>query len=236
MLLCLLYVVIFLAAGYLLNLPLILLKIFLLTLCIFFVFAYWAGGQIVLAAVKAQRLSPGLFQHKVDNISCLLGMSPVQVYRSKGLPLGVYVLKGVGDSSHILFGGDVFEHFSPEEINALLYLSILRAKRLNLRFVQGCNFFFFVISLPVILMRGARGLRYLCLAMEFFLLPLKCVRDLAFRDEGQLLENSIKKLGIEEMENIARTVLFKLKSFFGEYSWDAHYILLSGLSLVEKEL
>ena len=233
---CSLYIIIFLAVGYLANFPPVVLQVFLVALCSLFVFAYFWGGQTVLAIVRAQKLSPEFFRHKVDNISCLLRLPRVRIYEAKGLPPSVYVLKGAGDSSHILFGGDVFDRLSPKELDALLCFSILKVKKFNLRFIQGCNFFFFVVSLPVLLTRRVAALRCFCLAMEFFLLPLKRFKDFVFRDDKQYFKNGIEKLQMDGAGDILETILFKLKNFPLDYSWDAHRILLAGLSAVEEDL
>ena len=239
-----LYVIVFFALCFLLNVPLVVLKVFFLLLCIFLLFVYFWGDWIILVMIKARKLSQTqiegheLYKNEVENVACLMGLVGVEVYRAKNLPLDIYVLKGSGNGSRVILGGgrNDFGHLSQKEINALIYFSILKIKKLNLRFIQVCNFFFFIINLPTIFVKKFTLLKFIGLIMDFFLLPLKTFKEVAFKEDIQHLEKFVKKLEIDDRGSLIQATLFKLKYLSFKYSGGAERLLLTDLAMVKREL
>ena len=233
---------IFFALCFLLNFPLIFLEILFFLLCIFLLIVYFWGDRIVLVLIKARKLSQTQieghesYKNEVDNAACLMGLVGVEVYRAKNLPSDIYVLKGPGNVSCIILGGgNELERLSEKEIHALIYFSILKIKRLNLRFIQICNFLFFMINLPVMLAKNFKLLKSVGLIMDFFLLPLRTFKQFAFKEDRQCLQDFIKRLEMDERVNVVQTALFKLEHLSCKYSGERNEILLAGLAMVQKK-
>ena len=237
-----LYTIVFFALCFLLNVPLIILKALFLLLCIFLLLVYFWGDWIILVVIKARKLSQTqiegheLYKNEVENVACLMGLVGVEVYRAKNLPLNIYVLKGSGNSSCLILGGtgEDFEQLSQKEINALIYFSILKIKKLNLRFIQVCNFFFFIINLPIMFVKNFKILKFMGLSMDFFLLPLKTFKQFAFREDMQHLEGFIKKLEMGDRGNYVQATLFKLKHLSSNRSEGMERLLLVDLAMVKR--
>ena len=173
-------------------------------------------------------------RREVENMAYLMGLIRVEIYRAKNLPMDIYVLKGVRNSSCVVLGGDVFEHLSQKEINALIYFSILKIKRLNLKFIQGCNFFFFIISLPTMVAKNFKLLKFIGVIMDFFLLPLKTFKKFVFKEDRRYLEELIEKLEVEGRESVIQATLFKLKHISSRHTEDVYKLLLADLAMVEN--
>ena len=209
-------------------------------LCAFLLIIYFWGDRIILAIVKAQKLprtqidDHESYKSEIENIACLMGLTQIKIYRAKTLPSNIYLLKGIHNSSCIIIGGDPFEHLSEQEIQVLIYFSILKIKRLNLRFIQGCNFFFFIVNLPAMLLKNFKPLNIINLMIVFFLLPLQAFKQFTFKENNQHSKVFIKRLEMDTTENFVQAVLFKLKHLSSEYSRDIHQLLLADLTIVEK--
>ena len=242
LLLYFLYVGIFFALCFLLNLPVAVIKTLFVLWCLFLLLIYFWGDRIILAMIKAHKLSRmpvedhESYRSEVENIACLMGLIRVEIYRAKGLPLDIYVLKGIGNSSCIILGGDTFGDLSQKEINALIYFSILKIKKLNLRFIQGCNFLFFIINLPIIFIKKFKLFKFIGLIMNFFLLPLRAFKGFVFKEDERLLEEVINKLQMRDKSNAIKTTRFKLRYSASRYSGDISRLLLADLAMVERKL
>ena len=238
----LLYGIVFFALCFSLNLPLIVLEILLVLLCFLLLAIYFLGDRIILAIVKAQEL-PRVqievhepYRRRVENVACLMDLGAIDIYRAETLPSDIFVLKGMGNTSCIIIGGDAFAHLSEKEINALVYFSILKIKKLNLRFVQMCNFFFFMVSFPTIMMKKFKPLKFVGLIIDFFLLPLWAFKKFAFKENNNYLEELMKKLEMDDLANTIQAAFFKLRCLSFDHSGDVSEILLSDLASVERKI
>ena len=211
-------------------------------LCAFLMLVYFWGDKIILAMIKAQKLPRtqiedyGSYKREVENIACLMGLARVEVYWAKALPADVYVLKGMGNGSCIIIGGDAFDRLSEKEINALIHFSILKIKKLNLRFIQGCNFFVFIVNLPIILMKKIKLLKLFGLFIDFFLLPLQAFKRFAFKENDKNLEELMEKLEINDVKNVIQTTLLKFQHLSFKHSGALPGILLADLTTIERKL
>ena len=209
-------------------------------LCAFLLLFYFYGDKIILVIIKAQKLPRTqvedyeLYKGKVENMACLMGLVRVEIYRAKALPPDIYVLKGAGNSSCIVMGGNAFEHLSEKEISALISFSILKIKKLNLRFIQGCNILFLLVHLPTIFMKKIKLLKFVGLIMNFFLLPLQAFKRFTFKGNSRYLKSFIKVLGTGDMESVIQTTLVKLEHISSRYPGDAPKVLLADLAMVER--
>ena len=237
-----LYAAVFFAICFLLNAPLFVFKGLVLLLCVLALLVWIWGDKIILAVVKAQKLFRTQidvhesYRGRIENMACLMGLGQIDIYRSKALPPDIYVLRGAGGVSCFIVGGDVFAHLSEQERDALIYFSILKIKKLNLNLIQGCNFFFFLASLPTMFLKKFKFLKFVGLVMDFFLLPLEALKRFVFKENNNYLKGFMEELEMGDMENTIETAFFKLRHLPTKYSNEASSILLADLSAVEKDL
>ena len=171
-----------------------------------------------------------LSQNRADNLCCFLGLPRVEIYRAEGIPAGLYALRSFRRKAFLIIGGDIFSRLSQKEIDALIYLSILRIKHLNLMFITICNFFFVLIGLPALLLQRFACAKYVVATVIFFLLPLRNLKAATFKEESRKLEKLANKIGVKDIGYEIQSAHFKLNHLAPQKSLKAKDLLLAHLS------
>lgn len=119
----------------------------------FFVFSLW-GEKIVLYFSSARYVTDDeMLLNQVKNFSCHLGLRDVKIFSSAKFANNVYYAHSYYGKPTLVIGKNILQNFSRNELNSLVYASLLRLKSVDSKRRTMIGLILLILFLPVYFVR-----------------------------------------------------------------------------------
>ena len=168
------------------------------------------GNRFLLSAMK---VSPFDHAHKLNdvikNLRCRLELNNVDIFSSRAFPNNIYFLESYAGNSSVVLGDNLLTNLNPQEIEALLFATMLKIKNSDTRCETLISTLLAIFDLPIAI-KFLRKWKYLYEIIFMYFLPIDLLRVYLFRNKQDVLHFdqqviSLTNMPIEYASAIYRT-------------------------------
>lgn len=159
-------------------------------------FSKW-GEKLVLVFAKARYVGDDeSLINQVKNFSCHLNISEVKIYWSNAFVNNVYYTDSYFGKPALVIGKNVYNQFSRNELNSLIYASLLKIKSGEARNRTMVSLLFTVLYSPVYILRALFKSYRLRRNLEIFFYPAFSLKTLMYENEKNVMnfDNEVGKM------------------------------------------
>ena len=139
---------------------------------IIFIFISICGEKLVLIFSKARYVTDDeLLINKVKNFCCHSEIPEAKVYWSNVFVNNLYYTNSYFGKPTLIIGRNLYKTFSRNELNSLIYASLLKLKSNEAKHRTIASLIFFILYSPIYLIRSLISHRPTLIALNIFLYP-----------------------------------------------------------------
>ena len=182
-----------------------LLAIFLLTL-----FSFW-GEKIVLVFAKARYVTDDeILINKVKNFCGQSELSEVKVYWSNIFVNNVYYTNSYFGNPSLIIGKNIYKKFTRNELNSLIYASVLKLKSNESKHRTIASLIFFILYSPIYFLRFLTKSEQIAKGMTVFLYPAYYLKSKLYEVPKDVFNFDLKVAKLEGLRKDYCAALFKI--------------------------
>lgn len=159
-------------------------------------FSKW-GEKLVLVFAKARYVGDDeSLINQVKNFSCHLNISEVKIYWSNAFVNNVYYTDSYFGKPALVIGKNVYNQFSRNELNSLIYASLLKIKSGEAKNRTMVSLLFTILYSPVYILRALFKSYRLRRNLEIFFYPAFSLKTLMYENEKNVMsfDNEVGKM------------------------------------------
>lgn len=160
----------------------------ILALLIFIVLSFW-GEKLILIFAKARYVTDDeLLVNQVKNFCCHCEIPEVKVYWSSVFVNNLYYTNSYFGKPALIIGKHIYNTFSRNELNSLIYASLLKLKTNEPKHRTVASLIFLILYSPVYLLRSATGNGAMIYVLNVFLYPAYFLKSKLYEKEKAVLK------------------------------------------------
>ena len=146
------------------------------------------GEKLVLVFAKARYVSDDeSLINQVKNFSCHLNISEVKIYWSNAFVNNVYYTDSYFGKPALIIGKNIYKQFTRNELNSLIYASLLKIKSGEAKNKTMVSLLFTVLYSPVYIVRALFKSYRLHRNLEIFFYPAFSLKTLMYENEKNVV-------------------------------------------------
>ena len=160
---------------------------FIISLIVLSILSKW-GEKIVLVFAKARYVSDDeLLVNQVKNFSCHLNIKEVKIYWSNAFVNNVYFTDSRFGKPALIIGKNVYKQFTRNELNSLIYASLLKIKSGEAKNRTMVSLLFIILYSPIYTVRALLKSHRLHRNLDIFFYPAFSLKTLMYENERYVL-------------------------------------------------
>jgi hypothetical protein len=196
--------------GLLLNLTYGLWVGLVLSLLVLAFFTKW-GEKLILVFSKARYVSDDeALINQVKNFCCHLHISEVKIYWSNTFVNNVYYTDSYFGKPALIIGKNIYNQFSRNELNGLIYASLLKIKNGEAKNRTLVSLIFMVLYSPVYIMRAFLKSYRIRRHLEVFFYPAFSLKSLMYENEKDVILFDAEVAKMQGLKKDYMAALFKI--------------------------
>lgn len=155
------------------------------------------GEKFILVFAKARYVGDDeSLINQVKNFSCHLNISEVKIYWSNAFVNNVYYTDSYFGKPALVIGKNVYNQFSRNELNSLIYASLLKIRSGEARNRTMVSLLFTILYSPVYILRALFKSYRLRRNLEIFFYPAFSLKTLMYENEKNVMnfDNEVGKM------------------------------------------
>lgn len=173
-------------------------------------FSKW-GEKLVLVFAKARYVSDDeSLINQVKNFSCHLNISEVKIYWSNAFVNNVYYTDSYFGKPALVIGKNVYKQFSRNELNSLIYASLLKIKSGEAKNRTMVSLLFTILYSPVYIIRALFKSYRLRRNLEIFFYPAFSLKTLMYENEKNVINFDQEVGKMQGLKKDYMAALFKV--------------------------
>lgn len=158
-----------------------------ISLIILVLFSKW-GEKLVLVFGRARYVSDDeSLINQVKNFCCHLNISEVKIYWSSSFVNNVYYTDGYFGKPALMIGKNIYSQFSRNELNSLIYASLLKIKSGEAKNRTMVSLVFMILYSPVYILRSFFKSPRIRKQLEVFFYPAFSIKSLMYENEKNVM-------------------------------------------------
>ncbi len=182
----------------------------LLAVALIAFFSKW-GEKLVLVFAKARYVTDdeGLI-NQVKNFCCHLSINEVKVYWSNAFVNNVYYTDSYFGKPALIIGKNIYTQFTRNELNSLIYASLLKIKSKEARNRTLVSLIFLVLYSPVYIVRAFFNSSRTRRNFEIFFYPAFSIKTLMYENEKAVITFDQEVGRMQGLKKDYMAALFKI--------------------------
>lgn len=148
--------------------------------------------------------------NQVKNFSCHLNISEVKIYWSNAFVNNVYYTDSYFGKPALVIGKNVYNQFSRNELNSLIYASLLKIKSGEARNRTMVSLLFTILYSPVYILRALFKSYRLRRNLEIFFYPAFSLKTLMYENEKNVINFDYEVGKMQGLKKDYMAALFKV--------------------------
>lgn len=158
-----------------------------LALLTFMIFSFW-GEKLILIFAKARYVTDDeILINQLKNFCCHCEIPEVKIYWSNIFVNNIYYTNSYFGKPALIIGRNIYNTFSRNELNSLIYASLLKLKSNEAKHRTIASLIFLVLYSPVYLLRSVVGKRPIANVLNVFLYPAYFLKSKLYEKEEMIL-------------------------------------------------
>lgn len=159
----------------------------ILAVVLIVLFAKW-GEKLVLVFAKARYVTDDeSLVNQVRNFCCHLSINEVKIYWSNAFVNNVYYADSYMGKPALIIGKNIYQQFTRNELNSLIYASLLKIKSKEAKNRTLVSLIFLVLYSPVYLVRSFFNSSRTRRNFEIFFYPAFAIKTLMYENEEAVI-------------------------------------------------
>lgn len=173
-------------------------------------FSKW-GEKLVLVFAKARYVTDDeSLINQVKNFSCHLNINEVKIYWSNAFVNNVYYADSYFGKPALIIGKNIYNQFSRNELNALIYASLLKVKSGEAQNRTLVSLLFTMLYSPVYIARALLKSYRLRRNLEIFFYPAFSLKTLMYENEKNVVGFDAEVAKMQGLKKDYMAALFKV--------------------------
>lgn len=182
----------------------------LIAILIFVILAFW-GEKIILVFAKARYVTDDEFLiNQVKNFCCHSEIPEVKVYWSNVFVNNLYYTNSYFGKPALIIGRNVYKTFSRNELNSLIYASLLKLKTNEAKNRTMASLIFLILYSPVYLLRALIAHKPTVAILNIFLYPAFFLKSKLYEMHDSVLRFDQKVGALDGLRKDYMSALFKV--------------------------
>lgn len=178
-----------------------------------FLFLALFGEKLVLIFSKARYVTDDeLLINQVKNFCCHIEIPEVKIYWSNVFVNNIYFTNSYFGKPALIIGKDVYKTFSRNELNSLIFASLLKLKSNEAKHRTMAALIFFIIYSPVYILKSALSERGSASNLNIFLYPAYYLKSKLYENETAILKFDQSVCALDGLRKDYISALFKVAS------------------------
>lgn len=206
-----------------------------ISLFIFILFSFF-GEKFILIFAKARYVTDDeALINQVKNFCCHCEIPEVKVYWSSTFVNNLYYTNSYFGKPSLIIGKEVYDTFTRNELNSLIYASLLKLKTNEAKHRTIASLIFVILYSPVYLLRLQLGQGNIANALSIFLYPAYYLESKIYDESNEILlfDNEVAEL--EGLRKDYLSALFKISHLPACRENSAGALVMSGLTHVKNQ-
>jgi hypothetical protein len=183
----------------------------LYTALIIFVFMSLWGEKIILIFAKARYVTDDEnLINQVKNFCCHCEIPEVKVYWSNVFVNNLYYTNSYFGKPALIIGRNVYKTFSRNELNSLIFASLLKLKTNEAKHRTIASLIFFILYSPVYILRSFFSNQTMIKNINIFLYPAYFLKAKLYESQKAVLEFDKQVSKLEGLKKDYISALFKV--------------------------
>lgn len=198
-------------------------------------FAKW-GEKLVLVFSKARYVTDDeTLVNQVKNFSVHLNIPEVKIYWSNTFVNNVYYTDSYMGKPALVIGKHIYQQFTRNELNGLIYASLLKIKSGEAKTRTMVSLIFFILYSPVYLMRSFFTSESNRKNLELFFYPAFSVKTLMYESEKNVIGFDLEVGKMTGLKRDYIAALFKITQLPSFYEKSAGALVMAELTHAKNE-
>jgi hypothetical protein len=169
------------------------------------------GEKLVLVFAKARYVSDDeSLINQVKNFSCHLNINEVKIYWSSAFVNNVYYADSYFGKPVLVIGKNIYKQFSRNELNSLIYASLLKIKSGEAKNRTMVSLIFTILYSPVYVVRALFKSYRLRRNLEIFFYPAFSLKTLMYENEKDVINFDQEVGKMQGLKKDYMSALFKV--------------------------
>jgi hypothetical protein len=197
-------------------------------------FMKW-GEKLVLVAGKARYVTEDeLLVNQVKNFCWHLNIEEVKIYWSNSFVNNVYFMDSFLGKPALVIGKNVYNHFTRNELNSLIYASLLRIRSKEARNRTFVSLLFLILYSPIYIARSFFKSNRIRKMFEVFFYPAFSLKAIIYENEIEVIAFDREVGKLEGLKKDYMAALFKISQMPSFFESSVGSLVLSELSHVKN--
>jgi hypothetical protein len=181
-----------------------------LAILFFIVFSFW-GEKLILIFAKARYVTDDeILINQMKNFCCHFEIPEVKIYWSNVFVNNLYYTNSYFGKPAIIIGKNIYKTFSRNELNSLIYASLLRLKSNEAKHRTVASLIFLTLYSPVYLLRSTIRHKTAVTILNIFLYPAYFLKSKLYEKEETVLSFDQEVGAFEGLRKDYISALFKV--------------------------
>ncbi len=183
----------------------------LLVATIIFIFLAIWGEKLILIFAKARYVTDDeILINQVKNFSCHFEIPEVKVYWSNVFVNNLYYTNSYFGKPALVIGKNIYKTFTRNELNSLIYASLLKFKSTESKHRTMASLIFFILYSPVYAIREMFENKNIERVLNIFLYPAYCLKARLYEIEESVFRFDQQVGKLEGLRKDYISALFKV--------------------------
>jgi hypothetical protein len=206
-----------------------------ISLFIFLILSVW-GEKFILIFARARYVTDDeILINQVKNFCCHCEVPDVKVYWSSLFVNNLYYVDSYFGKPTLVIGKNVYKTLSRNELNSLIYASLLKLKTNEAKHRTMASLIFFVLYLPVYFFRAFVKNIYMLNVANFFLYPPSFLKAKLYEKKAEVFGFDQQVAKLEGLKKDYISALFKVNHLLATNELSIGSGLLNDLNHVKNQ-
>jgi hypothetical protein len=207
---------------------------FLIAIILIGFFVKWAE-KLVLIAGKARYVTDDeALVNQVKNFCWHLNIKEVKIYWSSAFVNNVYFTDSMFGKPALIIGKNIYSQFTRNELNSLIYASLLRIRSSEAKYRTFVSLMFFILYSPTIIVRSLLKSKRIRRCFDIFYYPAFSLQSMIYDDEKSVISFDMEVGKMSGLKKDYMAALFKISQMSSFFDNSAGALILAELSLVKN--
>ncbi len=179
---------------------------------IFLILSFW-GEKLILIFAKARYVTDDeILINQVKNFCCHIELTEVKVYWSSVFVNNIYYTNSYFGKPALIIGKNIYNTFTRNELNSLIYASLLRLKSNEAKHRTVASLIFLILYAPVYLVRMITDHKNTIDVLDVFIYPAYFLKSKLYENEDTVLLFDKKVGRLDGLRKDYISALFKISN------------------------
>lgn len=194
------------------------------------------GEKFILIFAKARYVTDDeILINQVKNFCCHCEIPDVKVYWSYLFANNLYYVNSYFGNPTLVIGKNVYKTLSRNELNSLIYASLLKLKTKEAKHRTMASLIFFILSIPAYVMRSLTQNTKVIKGINFFLYPSSYLKSKLCETKSAIFKFDLRVARQEGLKKDYISALFKVSHLLACHESSAGEGLLNDLNHVKNQ-